>query len=69
MARDRPQELLEKDDTKKKGKEDGGRQTERKNSPVALKGLWFVRKNSEQDKDTICEARKERRDKKQSIPA
>jgi len=42
--------------TTKKGKEDDGKQTERKNSPVALKGLWFRRKKDEQDKDTICEA-------------
>lgn len=55
--------------TTKKGKEDDVRQTERKNSPVALKGLWFRGKKSKQDKDTICGARKERDDKKQCIPA
>jgi len=54
MARDKTPELLEKDD--KIGKEDDGRQTERKNNPIALKELWFRRKKSEQDKDTICEA-------------
>jgi len=67
VARDKTPELLQKDD--KKGKEDDGKQTERKNSPVGLKGLWFRGKKSEQDKDAICEARKERDDKKQCIPA
>jgi hypothetical protein len=70
VTRDKPQELLENDDKKRQKKIVKDRKKERKNNRVTLKGLWFGgKKKFNQEEDTICEAREERHDKEECIPA
>jgi len=59
VARDKTPERLEK--YYKKGKEDDGKQTDRKNRPVALKDCGFVgRKTSKTKIQCVKHERKER---------